>query len=197
METDPYQSEFTVPGDPVPQSRPRVTRSGNVYYADRIVRYRREVVLAARAARLPLREGPVWLGIEAVFQRPKSHIKKRGGVGVRPDAAAFPFSRGDCSNLAKGIEDALLGVAYKDDSQVVELTVRKRWAKPGEDAAAIVTICDIEPLPDVAEKRRDAVKRSWTVAEREERRVHKPRTLQEERMLQWGDILRDEDLDAG
>ena len=194
MDADPYQSEFTVPGDPVPQSRPRVTRSGNVYYADRIVRYRREVVLAARAARLPLREGPVWLGIEAVFQRPKAHFKKSN---VRTDAAAFPFSRGDCSNLAKGIEDALLGVAYKDDSQVVELTVRKRWAKDGEQSAAIVTICDIEPLPDVAERRRDAVKRSWTVAEREERRVHKPRTLQEERMLQWGDILRDEDLDVG
>ena len=79
MDADPYQSEFTVPGDPVPQSRPRVTRSGHVYYADRIVRYRREVVLAARAARLPLREGPVWLGIEAIFQRPKAHIKKRGG----------------------------------------------------------------------------------------------------------------------
>ena len=193
MDADPYQSEFTVPGDPVPQSRPRVTRSGHVYYADRIVRYRREVVLAARAARLPLREGPVWLGIEAVFQRPKAHYKR---TNVRTDAAAFPFSRGDCSNLAKGIEDALLGVAYKDDSQVVELTVRKRWAKPGEDAAAIVTICDIEPLPDVAEKRRDAVKRSWTVAEREERRVHKPRTLQEERMLQWGDILAEEDGDG-
>ena len=194
MEIDPYQSEFTVPGDPVPQSRPRVTRSGHVYYADRIVRYRREVVLAARAARLPLREGPVWLGIEAVFQRPKGHYKK---TNVRADAAAFPFSRGDCSNLAKGIEDALLGVAYKDDSQVVELTVRKRWAKPGEDAAAIVTICDIEPLPDVADKRRAQIQRSWTVADREERRVHKPRTAQEERMLHWGDILRDEDIDVG
>jgi len=95
MDADPYQSEFTVPGDPVPQSRPRVTRTGHVYYADRIVRYRREVVLAARAARLPLREGPVWLGIEAIFQRPKTHFKKRGGVGVRPDAAAFQFSSGD------------------------------------------------------------------------------------------------------
>ena len=189
MDADPYQSEFTVPGDPVPQSRPRVTRRGGVYYADRIVRYRHHVQVAARAAGVPLREGPLWLGIECIFERPKSHFKKRGGVGVRADAADFPYSRGDCTNIAKGIEDALNGIGWLDDSQVVELAVRKRWAKPGEDPAAIVTICNVEPLPDVIEKRRNAVNRSWTVGEREERRVYKPQSMQERQMIQFSDIV--------
>lgn len=191
MDADPYQSEFRVPGDPVPQSRPRVTRRGGVYYADRIVRYRHHVQVAARAAGLPLREGPLWLGIECVFERPKSHLKKRGGVGVRPDAPAFPYAKGDCTNIAKGIEDALNGIGWLDDSQVVEIQVRKRYAKPGEDPAAIVTICDVEPPPDVIDKRRQAVNRSWTVGERDERQVYKPQSVQERRMLQWGDILED------
>ena len=188
MDADPYQSEFTVPGDPVPQSRPRVTRRGGVYYADRIVRYRHHVQVAARAAGVPLREGPLWLGIECIFERPKSHSRK---AGLKPDAPDFPYTRGDCTNIAKGIEDALNGVAWLDDSQVVELAVRKRWAKHGEDPAAIVTICQVEPLPDVIEKRRNAVNRSWTVGEREERQVYKPQSVQERRMLQWGDIAKD------
>ena len=196
MEADPYQSEFFVPGDPVPQSRPRVTRTGHVYYASRIVQYRKAVELAARAAGLPLRDGPVWLGIEAIFSRPKSHFKNRGGVGVlRPGSPAFPFARGDATNLAKGIEDSLNGIAWLDDAQVVELSVRRRWAKPGEDAGAHVTICDIEPMPDVVEKRRNTINRHWSVGEREERQVEKRQTLQERRMLEWGDILREGDLD--
>lgn len=185
MDADPYQSEFTVPGDPVPQSRPRVTRRG-VYYADRIVRYRHHVQVAARAAGVPLREGPVWVGIEAIFERPKSHFRK---AGLKSDAPPFPYHKGDSDNIAKGIKDALNGIAYIDDSQVVEDSVRRRWARPGEDPAAIVTICDIEPLPDVIEKRRNAVNRSWTVGEREERRVYKPQSMQERRMIQFSDIV--------
>ena len=197
MDADPYQSEFVVPGDPVPQSRPRVTRSGHVYYASRIVQYRRAVEAAARASGLPLREGPVWLGIEAVFQRPKSHIKNRGGVGVvRPDAPAFPYSRGDATNLAKGIEDALNQIAWADDSQVVELTVRRRWAKPGEDAGAYIAICDIEPTPDVIEKRRNTISRQWTVAEREARNVNRRPSVQERRMINYRDIF-DAEADYG
>ena len=188
MDADPYQSEFTVPGDPVPQSRPRVTRRGGVYYADRIVRYRHHVQVAARAAGVPLREGPLWLGVECIFERPKSHRRKSG---LKPDAPEFPYAKGDCTNIAKGIEDALNGIGWLDDSQVVELAVRKRWAKPGEDPAAIVTICNVEPLPDVIEKRRNAVNRSWTVGEREERRVYKPQSMQERRMIQFSDIVED------
>jgi len=191
MDADPYQSEFVVPGDPVPQSRPRVTRSGHVYYASRIVQYRRAVEAAARASGLPLREGPVWLGIEAVFQRPKSHIRTKGGI--RPDAPAFPYSRGDATNLAKGIEDALNQIAWADDSQVVELTVRRRWAKPGEDAGAYITICDIEPTPDVIEKRRNTISRQWTVAEREARDVNRRPSVQERRMINYRDIFDAED----
>lgn len=36
-----------------------------------------------------------------------------------------PIRRGDLSNRIKIVEDALQGVAYKDDSQIVELTARR------------------------------------------------------------------------
>ena len=191
MENDPYQNEFFILGDPVPQSRPRVTRAGGVYYASRIVRYRKAVELAARAAGLPLRDGPVWLGIECIFQRPKSH--KKAGGGLKPDAPAFPFHKGDCSNLAKGIEDALHRIAYRDDAQIVELSVRRRYAKGDEQPGARVTICDVEPLPDVIAKRAKSVNRSWTVAERNTREVNRSQSLQIDRMIEYRDILDDTD----
>ena len=191
MDVDPYQSEFFVPGDPVPQSRPRVTRAGGVYYASRIVRYRKTVELAARAAGVPLRDGPVWLGIECVYARPKSHLK--AGQNLRPDAPAFPYHKGDCTNVAKGIEDSLELIAYRSDDQVIELSVKRRYAKPNEPAGAHITICDIEPLPDTIEKRARSVNRSWTVAERNKRNVNRSQSIQHERMIEYRDILRDDE----
>lgn len=190
MDVDPYQSEFFVPGDPVPQSRPRVTRAGGVYYSSRIVRYRKAVELAARAAQLPLRDGPVWLGIECVYARPKSHLK--AGDGLRPDAPAFPYHKGDATNLAKGIEDSLNRIAWNDDAQVIELSVKRRYAKPDEQAGAHITICDIEPMPDTIQKRAKSVNRSWTVAERNKRNVNRSESVQERRMVDYRDILKDD-----
>jgi Holliday junction resolvase RusA-like endonuclease len=194
MENDPYQDEFFVAGDPVPQSRPRVTRTGHVYYASRIVRYRKAVELAARAAGLPLRDGPLWLGIECVFERPKSHKKASGGL--KPDAPAFPFHKGDCSNLAKGIEDSLENVAYRSDAQVVELQVRRRYARGDEQAGAHITICDVEPLPDAIRKRARSVNKSWTVAERNKRDTTRSDPLQIKRMIEYRELLDDTEDNA-
>lgn len=40
-----------------------------------------------------------------------------------------PEKNPDCDNIAKAILDALNGVAYKDDSQVAELVVKKRFGQ--------------------------------------------------------------------
>jgi Holliday junction resolvase RusA-like endonuclease len=39
---------------------------------------------------------------------------------------AFPGISGDLDNLAKPVLDALQGLAYEDDRQVIDLTMRKR-----------------------------------------------------------------------
>ena len=40
-----------------------------------------------------------------------------------------PTKKPDADNIAKAVCDALNGIAYKDDSQVVDLTVRKYYSK--------------------------------------------------------------------
>lgn len=52
-----------------------------------------------------------------------------------------PISRtGDLDNLFKAISDALNGVAYDDDSQIIEATIRKFY---GEQARAEITIREV------------------------------------------------------
>jgi Holliday junction resolvase RusA-like endonuclease len=39
-----------------------------------------------------------------------------------------PIGRPDCSNYLKGVEDALNGIAYLDDSQIVLVHVTKQYS---------------------------------------------------------------------
>lgn len=122
-----------VAGDPIPQPRPRITvRAGfaNAYTPKDhpIHAYRDAIALSWRPR--PQLDGPLRLEIELVFTRPKS-ARKRQWHTVKPDA----------SNVVKGIEDALNGLAWKDDSQVIELVVRKGY---GEQAFTRITVTEVE-----------------------------------------------------
>ena len=117
---------FTVPGDPVPQPRPRVSTRGGFARAyvpakHPVHVYRQAVALAARAAGLRSTGAPLNVVIDAVFARPKSHLTK---AGVRPSPPALP--RPDVDNLAKAVLDALQDV-MGDDSLVARLVVEKSY----------------------------------------------------------------------
>ena len=77
----------------------RVTRQGRIYVSPEAKAYRARVRWLAMGARLRPLTGPVSLSL-AVYR---------------------PRRAGDLSNRIKVLEDALQGVAYADDSQVVEL----------------------------------------------------------------------------
>lgn len=130
---------FEVPGDPVPQPRPRITtrgRHGHAYTpADHPIHaYRAAIAEAAReAGATPTDTAPITLIVDLVFARPKSHYRKSG---VREDAPKLP--RADCSNVLKGLEDALNGVAWVDDTQVARVVIEKTW---GSEGRTTVRIC--------------------------------------------------------
>ena len=114
---------FTVPGDPVPQPRPRVTTRGGfgrayVPRSHAVHGFRQAVQLAARAAGATPHGEPVEVVIDAVFARPKSH---------RKDGPALP--RQDVDNLAKSVLDALTGIAWDDDRQVRRLVIEKSYGE--------------------------------------------------------------------
>jgi len=92
------------------------------------IRAFKAAVIAAAGKRFSkLITGPVVVEITAYFVRPASHLTGRGEL--RRGAPTFPGRNlGDVDNLAKGAMDALTGIAWDDDSQVVDLRVAKQWA---------------------------------------------------------------------
>ena len=54
----------------------------------------------------------------------------------------------DIDKLARGIFDALTGVVWRDDSQVVELHINKHYALAGEAPGIVVTLFSLENETD-------------------------------------------------
>lgn len=127
---------FSVPGDPVPQPRPRISTAkgfGHAYVPKKhpVHAYRQAVQLAAIDAGLRRQQGAVQVVIDAVFARPKSHLNK---TGVKASAPLLP--RPDVDNVAKAVLDAI-GPILGDDTQVSRLVVEKCY---GTEARTTVRI---------------------------------------------------------
>jgi Holliday junction resolvase RusA-like endonuclease len=135
---------FTVPGQPVPQPRHKISTRGGfgrAYIEARhpIHAYRQAIALAAQAAGRKRREGEgVSLEIFFVFARPASHWTKSG---LAKGAPAYP-PRCDWDNLGKAVSDAITDskAIWIDDDQVVDGRVRKRYAERGELPGTTVTV---------------------------------------------------------
>ena len=76
----------------------------------------------AMAAEQPL-AGPVELSLIFTVVRPQSHPKGR---------RTWPSTRPDIDKLVRGVLDAMTGVVFLDDGQVVAIFTEKLWA--GVDA---------------------------------------------------------------
>jgi Holliday junction resolvase RusA-like endonuclease len=126
---------FSVPGKPVPQPRPRITRNGQRYYPDNgIEAYRAAIAAAAKAAGAsPTNDAPLTMVVDWVFVRPKSHFYKDGSL--KPGKPVLP--RGDNKNLLSGVEDALKGIAYGDDHQIGRHVMERTY---GQEARTTVRI---------------------------------------------------------
>ncbi len=127
---------FTIAGEPVPQPRPRVSTRGGFARAyvpkeHPVHAYRKAIAEAADEAGLVAQDEPLNVVIDAVFERPKSHLNK---AGVKPTAPRLP--RPDVDNLAKAVLDALQDV-IGDDTLVARLVVEKSY---GQEARTTVRI---------------------------------------------------------
>ncbi len=94
--------------------------------------WRANVALCARQAMQgqPPTDKPLIVSITFYRTRPKGHHRSNGAL--RDTAPAFPTSKPDVLKLMRSTEDAMTGIVWVDDAQVVSEHLHKRFSStPG------------------------------------------------------------------
>lgn len=101
------------------------------------------VTLELLEGRICAFDGPVPVRVVCTFfvTRPADHYKKDGTL--KPSAPQYPCKRPDATKLWRGTEDAITGLIWKDDAQIVEQIIRKRFSP----TSAPYTTIEFEPMP--------------------------------------------------
>ncbi len=123
---------FTVDGRPQGKGRPRASAvhgHARMRTPDETIQYENWIRVCYQREHGTLRfEPPIVLEINAYFEIPKSYTKKKRELCAQ--GAIRPTCKPDIDNVVKAVADALNGVAYKDDSGIVEIRCAKRWGAP-------------------------------------------------------------------
>lgn len=134
--------EFTIPGKPVGQGRPRFSRHGRfvqTYDPPKSRQYKAKAIQYEQTiySGQPL-ESDLKVTVRAYFEVPKSYTKKRRTACLAN--VEKPSKKPDIDNIVKGIMDAMNGIIYSDDKQVVRLEAFKEYA---EEPCVKVTVEEI------------------------------------------------------
>lgn len=85
--------------------------------------------------------GALRLEITFYIQRPKSHYRSGAhSTSLKPSAPDWPTTKPDATKLLRGVEDALTGIVWKDDAQVVWQQV---WKKYGTQPGCQLTVWEL------------------------------------------------------
>jgi Holliday junction resolvase RusA-like endonuclease len=113
-----------VVGVPVPQGSKRVFHGRLVDVNDRKLKDWRALV-GGSVEQLGFFDGPVKVELNFYLPRPKGHYGKKG---LLPSAPGRPAVKPDVDKLVRACLDAMTGMVFRDDSQVVTITARKLYA---------------------------------------------------------------------
>ena len=123
---------FKIEGKPVPQGRPRAVRMGagvRMYDPPKSKAYKQMVSARVRSYMkingIQTITEPLAIHLNFYFTPPKSYSKKR----IRAIEAKEELftKKPDLDNLAKSILDSCNNLLFKDDSQIVGLTIGKHY----------------------------------------------------------------------
>lgn len=114
---------ITVAGDPQGKGRARAFRRGNFvghYTPEKTRTYEgiiRSIAMDAMTGRLPI-EVPVEIELSIIFAVPASWSQKKRALALAGEMK--PAKKPDADNVIKAFTDAMNGVVYKDDVQIVK-----------------------------------------------------------------------------
>lgn len=153
---------FTVYGKSEPQGSGKAILSKStgrpMYKVDnpKLDAWRRDIATVARlemssACVSVIADGPVALIATFYLPRPKDLQRPKWAATDVPHT-----KKPDLDKLTRGLKDALRFVVYGDDSQVTDVSVRKRYCAAGDlpRAEITVTAVAVAPVPTKAPVRR-------------------------------------------
>lgn len=121
---------FVVYGQPQGKGRPRASSRGGfvrMYTPAATLAYEQQIARLAEIARgeFPVLQTPMSLRVVAHHPIPISWSKKKQQLAL---AGELVPGKPDLDNVAKAVLDALNGVIYVDDKQVVRLVAEKKYS---------------------------------------------------------------------
>lgn len=121
---------FVIPGTPVGKGRPKFARRGAftvAYTPEKTASYENLVKVKAEEAMQGRQviDGAVSVVIALYVTPPASWSLKKQRAALTGEI--FPTSKPDADNVLKGIMDACNEIVFKDDKQVVDVAIRKRY----------------------------------------------------------------------
>jgi Holliday junction resolvase RusA-like endonuclease len=133
---------FEIPGEPVPQGRPRVTRTGVTYYDSKTKEYRelvKQCATFAQAGRESL-TGALALIVDCEFSVPESWPEYRRQAALN---GQWHTSRKDVDNVVKAVSDSCNGIIYDDDSQIAVVIGTKCYSSEPKTKVIIYELNEI------------------------------------------------------
>lgn len=152
MEAKAMTLSFQIPGEPQGKGRPRFSRAtGRTYTPDKTAAYENLVKAEYERQCKGKRFGDdeyVDLRIYAYYGIPKSASKRK--QTKMQFGEIRPTKKPDMDNVVKVIADSLNGIAYKDDTQIVDSMVRKFYS----DCPRVLVVLKTANEGDLSEKNR-------------------------------------------
>lgn len=112
------------------KQRINIAKDGHAYTPNKTVRYEKYTkALYYKKYREIFLKGAISAHILVYSMRPKYHYGTgKNSLKLKKRAPEYDLTKPDVDNIAKIILDALNGIAYKDDNQIIELYIKKSYA---------------------------------------------------------------------
>lgn len=123
--------KIVIPIDPVAQGRPRITVRGgypHAYDPPKSRQYKHEIqhYLKTQYPDMTPSSRPLVITLRFYRSVPKSFSKKKKEAAE--EAVLVPVTKPDLDNYIKGMLDAMNGILWEDDRQIVGIYASKRYS---------------------------------------------------------------------
>ena len=129
MEIERRKIAFTVAGEPKGKERPRFCHNGQIYTPKQTTTYEQQIIVGyyKQCGNVKFDENSqLELFVKAYYKIPKSASKKKRIAMLSEEIR--PTKKPDVDNILKAVADALNGVCYKDDKNIVKMSIEKFYS---------------------------------------------------------------------